>query len=73
MRSQDFKCHPMKNSRFTERLDGRGGRINHPPADFLHCDSGQWGFIMTKRWQVFITEQDGVVVGVFASVGLMGP
>ncbi|MBN8939633.1 MAG: hypothetical protein J0H01_09090 [Rhizobiales bacterium] len=73
MHAQDFKCHPKKNSGFTERPDGGQRQISHPPTDFLYCDSGHWGFVISKRWQVIITERNGLVTEVFASVGLTGP
>ena len=73
MESEGFSCTKLHNTKFAEDRPERGPQLVHPKADILWCDSGERGFLVTKRWQVSFVDSEGLVSNVAVSVGLTGP
>lgn len=64
MRSNGFKCEPMRKADF---LDRRG-------IDYLYCDRERAvGLMVGRRWQVALVEEKGRVMDVLVGTGLIGP
>ena len=73
METEGVNCREFENEKYAEYPAEGGGPISRGPANFLWCDSGERGLIVTKRWQVIFLNVDGLVAGVTVSVGLSGP
>jgi hypothetical protein len=73
MEMEGLGCRRFENEKYAEHPTGGGSPLSRGPADFLWCDSGEWGFIVTKRWQVVFVDVGGLVTSVVVSVGLTGP
>ncbi|HQI18366.1 MAG TPA: hypothetical protein PLW55_03395 [Leptospiraceae bacterium] len=67
MVEEGFVCTEMKNSSFqSDRL--------HSGIDYLYCDRSICGSSMvTRRDQVAVVHQRGVVTEILVSTGLVGP
>jgi len=74
MEPKGFRCRMMYHQSYSgDATDGDRKPVVYPPADFLWCDSGDRGFIVTKRRQVIFKAEDGKVASVATGVGLTGP
>jgi hypothetical protein len=74
MTSHGFKCLEMKNQRYAD-FASTGRQVDHGPADFLWCDSGDrmtWSIFITKRWQVMFENKAGNVSDIGVGVDLTG-
>ncbi|MBF2001107.1 MAG: hypothetical protein IGS38_10355 [Synechococcales cyanobacterium M58_A2018_015] len=61
MEREGFSCSRSTNQPFGDREN----------LNYIYCDRSE-GFLVLRRWQVAIVHQDGRVVEVLASTGLVG-
>lgn len=73
MTAEGFVCTPMHDQPFSTSEPDSERRIAHAATDFLWCDSGKRGLVVTKRWQAMFVDRGGTVSSVAVSVDLGGP
>jgi hypothetical protein len=73
LRDGGFKCSYRVNERYADFANREGEQVTRGPARFLYCDSGERGWLVTKRWQVSLEDVEGRVAYVGVGVGLTGP
>jgi hypothetical protein len=77
MESEGLRCVMQYNQKYAEDDPNNTGKmIDHPPADFLWCDSGErstWMPLVSKRWQIAFVVKDDKVAAVSVGVGVTGP
>ena len=73
MEMEGLRCQRFENEKYAEYPTDGGNPLSRGPADFLWCDSGEQGFLVTKRWQVVFVDVGGLAASVVVGVGLTGP
>ena len=73
MEAEGFTCAQKTDTPFTVTDPDRGAAVPHSPVDFLSCDSGKRGFVLTKRWQVMFVDTGGSVSSVAVNADVGGP
>ena len=73
MTAEGFVCTPRVDTPFSTSEPDSEKRVAHAATDYLWCDSGKRGLVITKRWQAMFVDRGGPVSSVAVSVDLGGP
>ncbi len=73
MEAEGFSCTQMTDTPFSVTDTDSGAPVPHAAADFLSCDSGDRGLLLTKRWQVMFVDKGGSIASVAVNADVGGP